>query len=395
MSGYLGDLSQKQQQALDEFKLCIQDIWKKEFTDSFLLRWLRARDFDVKKAEHMLRKNQVWRHENNIDLLLETYQLPEVLRRYLPGGISGHDRGGRPIWILRFGNCDYKGLLQCVSKEELSKACFYQVEQIYADFKIQSEKLGKNIDTVTVVCDYDNFSLKQVYSLQAMEFFREITVQFDTNYPETLERYLCINAPSFFPFFWKLVRPFVSEKTASKIEVFPQEAWKSALLKYIDPSQLPVHWGGELLGPDGDPECSHKIRPGGEVPVELYLKNGPKVWDDPQSVNCTLERGEHLEVPVQVERAGCILRWKFQTGPGHDVDFSVTRGLTENGKQQKKVLPVTRVRCDLVPETGELENPDIGTYSFRFDNSFSWFSNKRISYVLQVIYPEEILTPVS
>lgn len=38
------------------------------------------------------------------------------------------------------------------------------------------------------------------------------------------------------------------------------EGWKSALLKYIDPSQLPVHWGGELLGPDGDPECSHKVR---------------------------------------------------------------------------------------------------------------------------------------
>ncbi|KAM7312148.1 SEC14-like protein 3 [Ixodes scapularis] len=395
MSGYLGDLSEKQQQALDEFKRRIQDIWKEEFTDHFLLRWLRAREFDVNKAEHMLRENQEWRRRNNMDSILETYQWPEVLKRYFPGGMCNHDRGGRTVWIMRFGNCDYKGMLECVSKEELHKACYYQLEQVALDMKTQCEKLGKNLETVTVVVDYENFSLKQVYSFQVIEFLREMMGQYDANYPETLERCVFINTPSFFPFFWKLVRNFIAEKTATKIEVFAHEGWKPALLKYIDPSQLPVHWGGELLGPDGDPECSHMIGRGGEVPVELYLKNGPKVLDDPHSVNCSLERGEHLEVPVQVERAGCILRWKFQTSPGHDVDFSVTRGPTGKGKQKEQVMQVTRIKCDLVPETGQLENPEIGTYIFRFDNSFSWFTKKRLSYVLQVISPEDVPAPGS
>ncbi|EEC16090.1 hypothetical protein IscW_ISCW022496, partial [Ixodes scapularis] len=60
-----------------QFKLRIQDIWKEEFTDHFLLRWLRAREFDVTKAEYMLRQNQIWRRENNIDAVLETYQWPQ------------------------------------------------------------------------------------------------------------------------------------------------------------------------------------------------------------------------------------------------------------------------------------------------------------------------------
>lgn len=364
MSGYLGDLSEKQEQALNEFKRRIQDIWKEEFTDHFLLRWLRAREFDINKAEYMLRQNQIWRRENNIDSVLETYQWPQVLKTYFPGGMCNHDRSGRPVWIMRFGNADYKGMLECVPKEEMFKVCYYQIEQMFADMRRQSKMQGKNVETVTILCDYDNFSLNQVYSFKA---------------------------PSFFPIFWKIFRTFLSEKTATKVEVFPRDVWKSALVKYVDPSQLPVHWGGEVRGPDGDPECSNKVGRGGKVPVELYLKNGPKVWDDPHSVTCSLERGEHIEVPVQVERDGCILRWKFQTGPGDDVDFSVTRGSTNSVKGKAQVIPVTRIKCDLVPEKGQLESLEKGAYTFRFDNNFSWFTKKRLSYVLQVIYPEDVV----
>lgn len=391
MSGYLGDLSEKQEQALNEFKRRIQDIWKEEFTDHFLLRWLRAREFDINKAEYMLRQNQIWRRENNIDSVLETYQWPQVLKTYFPGGMCNHDRSGRPVWIMRFGNADYKGMLECVPKEEMFKVCYYQIEQMFADMRRQSKMQGKNVETVTILCDYDNFSLNQVYSFKAIEFLREMAAQYEANYPEMLERCFFINTPSFFPIFWKIFRTFLSEKTATKVEVFPRDVWKSALVKYVDPSQLPVHWGGEVRGPDGDPECSNKVGRGGKVPVELYLKNGPKVWDDPHSVTCSLERGEHIEVPVQVERDGCILRWKFQTGPGDDVDFSVTRGSTNSVKGKAQVIPVTRIKCDLVPEKGQLESLEKGAYTFRFDNNFSWFTKKRLSYVLQVIYPEDVV----
>jgi len=34
---------------------------------------------------------------------------PEVLRRFYPGGLFGHDKRGRPIWIEPIGLGDYKG----------------------------------------------------------------------------------------------------------------------------------------------------------------------------------------------------------------------------------------------------------------------------------------------
>ena len=59
MSGYVGDLSPKQEAALQQFKAAVQDIPNiPEDTDYFYLRWLRAKKFNLRKAENMLRKVQ-------------------------------------------------------------------------------------------------------------------------------------------------------------------------------------------------------------------------------------------------------------------------------------------------------------------------------------------------
>ncbi|KAM7312137.1 SEC14-like protein 2 [Ixodes scapularis] len=389
MSGYVGDLSDLQQQALDQLKDRIQDIWKEEFTDYFLLRWLRARDFDVSKAESMLRQNQKWRRENNIDSLLETFKIPEALKPFLSGGLCNHDRDGHPIFIVRMGNTDLRGLLRCLTKEQMLMVSLVYLEQCDAEARRQSEKLGRFVGTGTVLADYEHLSMSQVCSLEVIEFLRKLIGVYESNYPETLERCFIVNTPSFFPYAWKILRPFMSEKTAGKMQIFSYEGWKPVLFQYVDPSAIPVHWGGTLMGPGDDPECTHMIGRGGHVPEHLYLKNRSSDSEDSDTTTCILERGQNLDVPVKVEREGSVLRWKFQTGPGHEVGFGVTWSPTGDTIPTQEILQTTRVKCDLVPEIGELSCAKTGTYIFRFDNSFSWFTKKQISYALQVMNPEE------
>ena len=59
-----------------------------------------------------------------------------------------------------------------------------------------------------------------------------------------------------------VIRPILSEKTAKKIRVFgSNEAsqWKKAFLEEIDSHQLPVHYGGTMVHPDGNPQCLTKV----------------------------------------------------------------------------------------------------------------------------------------
>jgi hypothetical protein len=57
MSGHVGDLSATQEEALRQFRAAVAEIPNKpEEDDYYYLRWLRARKFNVKKAEEMFRK---------------------------------------------------------------------------------------------------------------------------------------------------------------------------------------------------------------------------------------------------------------------------------------------------------------------------------------------------
>ena len=57
MSGHVGDLSHTQEEALRQFREAVSEIPNKpEEDDYYYLRWLRARKFNVKKAEEMFRK---------------------------------------------------------------------------------------------------------------------------------------------------------------------------------------------------------------------------------------------------------------------------------------------------------------------------------------------------
>ena len=59
-----------------------------------------------------------------------------------------------------------------------------------------------------------------------------------------------------------MVKPFLNQVTLDKINVFgfDKNEWSAALLKDIDADQLPMHYGGTITDPDGNPKCPSKVR---------------------------------------------------------------------------------------------------------------------------------------
>lgn len=62
-------------------------------SDTTLLRFLRARDFNVEKAREMLSQSLLWRKKHQVDRILSEYETPDVVKQYFPGGWHHHDKG--------------------------------------------------------------------------------------------------------------------------------------------------------------------------------------------------------------------------------------------------------------------------------------------------------------
>lgn len=66
------------------------------FDETDILRYCRARKFDLAKVKTMLSDFAEWRRENEIDTLLETWDFPELeeCKRALPNGLHKFDNTG-------------------------------------------------------------------------------------------------------------------------------------------------------------------------------------------------------------------------------------------------------------------------------------------------------------
>ena len=60
-------------------------------------------------AEKRFRMTEAWRKQNGMDQIL-SWNPPEVLKKYFPGGFAGFDKDGSPVWVIPAGFADFKGL---------------------------------------------------------------------------------------------------------------------------------------------------------------------------------------------------------------------------------------------------------------------------------------------
>lgn len=397
MSGRVGDLSLKQNEILNEFRERIQDILPHlpEQHDPYLLRWLRARNFSIQKSEAMIRKHLEFRRQMKVDTIIEDFKPPEVIEKYVSGGMCGYDQEGSPIWYDVIGPLDPKGLLLSATKQDFLKTKISNTEMLRRECKRQSQRLGKNIESITLIYDCEGLGLKHMWK-PAIETYGEVLTMFEDNYPEGLKRVFLIKAPAIFPMAYNLIKHFLCEETRRKIIILGSN-WKEVLRKNIDPEQLPTVYGGTLTDPDGDPRCRTMINYGGVVPKSYYIQDSVKVQYDN---TVTISRGSVFQLEYDITAPSTLLRWQFASD-GADIGFGVYKRTNMEGSQKVtemlKVLPSERYNSHLVPEDSSLTCSEPGVYVLCFDNSYSILQSKKVSYKVEVLPPADVqkLTPLS
>ncbi|EDV21368.1 uncharacterized protein TRIADDRAFT_60319 [Trichoplax adhaerens] len=364
MSGHVGDLSLEQQKALNQLRNNVANILPQEelSDDYFLLRWLRARDFDLQKSEQMLRRNCRFRKEWKIEKLVKEDNIPELWRKYYPGGYIGNDKEGAPVFFVNFGRFDPKGMHNCFRPEELIKYSLSHTEEGMQRCREQSKLLGRRIEGVTVIQDLNELSLSNFHRPTIPHFIKVMQL-FEDNYPEFLKRALIVNAN-----------------------------YQQVLLEYVDRDTIPKALGGNLVDENGDPHCSAIVGHGGKIPESYYhselVKSNERPLGDYSSV--VIARADCLQLKYEIETPGTLIKWEFKTDH-HNIAFGVIKLIeNEDGTvEYYEVIPVTRRNCQLVAEEGDYVCEDPGTYILKFDNSFSWINSKNLQYIVEVLSPDE------
>lgn len=252
--GRLGNLTPAQQEALDRFRKEIQDDGKfvpERMDDASLLRFLRARKFDVAKAKVMLYAAEQWRKDFGVDEIMQNFdfQEKEEVDKYYPQYYHKMDKEGRPIYIEKLGKLDIKALYAITTQERQLQRLVYEYERfLHERLPACSRAVGHPVETSCTILDLKDVSLSNFYRVK--DYVMAAAAIGQDRYPESMGKFYIINAPWTFSTVWAFVKPWLDEVTVAKIDIIGS-GYKDKLLAQIPAENLPRDLGGLCQCPGG------------------------------------------------------------------------------------------------------------------------------------------------
>ncbi|SPN98473.1 related to phosphatidylinositol/phosphatidylcholine transfer protein [Cephalotrichum gorgonifer] len=327
--GHAGYLDEQQVEALTEFKRLAEEagLYTRgppgSIDDAALLRYLRARRWVPADALQQLADTSEWRQANDIDILYNTIEVTsyEQSRRMYPQWTGRRDRRGIPLYLFVIKQLDNKSVADYerlgaeatfsrASPENRTSApgllrlfaLYENLTHFVMPFCTQLEDRefpDAPITMTTNIVDISGVGLKQFWNLKAhMQAASQLAT---AHYPETLDRIFIIGAPMFFSTVWGWIKRWFDPITVSKIFILSGSEVESTLRQFIDPSNIPKKYGGDLdfsWGdlPTVDPAWDGLVEWAGD---KKGFPTGPHVWRD-------IEGGARMECVGLGQRDGVL-----------------------------------------------------------------------------------------
>jgi len=219
---------------LEQFQTRTKELHQEEAT---LLRFLRARDHNVDKAEDMLRKSLEWRKHHEISTILK-WNMPAFLDECLPFEFRGVDNKGGPVAWLPLGRWRGRHLVEGGKKQDCLRAAYYL-------FELCLHHVRENGNRPTfVIFGMEQLSFYQISHYETMQTFFYGFQQLEMNYPEILRKLYVVNAPWIFATAFAFVKPVMSPRTLAKIEVYGSDKnkWLPMLLNSMPREVIPTEY---------------------------------------------------------------------------------------------------------------------------------------------------------
>lgn len=198
---------------MENAKRIVRLFFRQDHPDNVILRFLRARKWDVAKALEMLAHTLIWR--------LEEFKVNELVEEGELGALENKDRGvmlqfeigkafiygadmqGRPLVVVRPEFHDPKAQ----SEHDIEKFTILIMEGCRGFMK------EPMVDTAAVIFDLSNFKLHNM-DYAAVKFILKC---FEAHYPESLGFLFIHKAPWIFQGIWRIIKGWIDPVVASKI----------------------------------------------------------------------------------------------------------------------------------------------------------------------------------
>ncbi|CAL5386094.1 unnamed protein product [Camellia sinensis] len=196
-------ISEEQQEKIDEVRRLVGPLPDKlsiYCSDASISRYLKARNWNVKKATKMLKDTLKWR----LEYKPEEIRWDEVAREAETGKIYRSkyaDKHGRPVLVMR-PSC------------QNSKSTKAQIRYLVYCMENAIMNLPQHQEEMVWLIDFHGYNLSNISVMST----RETAHVLQDYYPERLGVAILYNPPKFFEPFWTLVKPFLEQKTANKVK---------------------------------------------------------------------------------------------------------------------------------------------------------------------------------
>ncbi|KAI3460010.1 hypothetical protein Pfo_016673 [Paulownia fortunei] len=169
-------------------------------SDATISRYLRARNWNVKKAVKMLKATLKWR----LEYKPEEIRWDDVAVEAETGKIyrsSYKDKYGRPVLVMR-------------PRCQNSKSIKGQIKYLVYCMENAILNLPQDQEQMVWLIDFHGFSMSNI----SIKVTRETAHVLQEHYPERLGVAILYDAPKIFEPFWTVAKPFLEPKTANKVK---------------------------------------------------------------------------------------------------------------------------------------------------------------------------------
>uniref|UniRef100_A0A3Q4C033 CRAL-TRIO domain-containing protein n=1 Tax=Mola mola TaxID=94237 RepID=A0A3Q4C033_MOLML len=196
------------------------------FSDGFLIKFLRARDFDVELSLKLFLNYQRWRRESpEISTCLSPSSVLGLLNSSYHAVLPQRDHTGSRVLIYRIGQWNPNN---------------WSAFQVFRVSLMTSEIISTETET-------QQRGLKVIFDLQGWSLNHALQIT-----PSLAKKISSVLSPIFFRPVFSMIRPFLSEKIRQRVHMHGAD-FLDTLSDFFSPPVLPPEYGGE--GPCIEKAC--------------------------------------------------------------------------------------------------------------------------------------------